>query len=137
MIYDKILNNLPKFTKEQRSGFKYWMAHYIAYNVKAMQLKTWKPKYLLHDIEKPWLKLLWGDYKRVQQYHRKHNKHHIQYPKLNDIDWEAVVIDWECSRYTKIAAPLTARQEMESYKDKPNYKWICDNMLPILNKLNI
>lgn len=51
------------FTKEERSGFKYWFAHWCAFQMTALNLKCWRPKYLLHDIEKPWLKLLWGDYK--------------------------------------------------------------------------
>ena len=48
------------FTKEERSGFKYWFAHWCAFQMTALNLKCWRPKYLLHDIEKPWLKLLWG-----------------------------------------------------------------------------
>ena len=46
------------FTKEERSGFKYWFAHWCAFQMTALNLKCWRPKYLLHDIEKPWLSLL-------------------------------------------------------------------------------
>ena len=98
-----------KFDKSQRSSFSYWFNHWLAFNLVAIDLKAWKFKYLLHDIEKPWLKLIWGDYKRVQGYHRVHNSHHLEYdgPK----DYEAMVIDWECSHYTKYAAPRTAIEE--------------------------
>lgn len=39
-----------------------------------------------------------------------HYDNGIEY-KGGKIDWEALVIDWECSRYTKKASPLTAREE--------------------------
>ena len=62
------------FTKEERSGFKYWFAHW-----------------------------------------------------------------WECSRFTKEASPLTAREEMErKIKWNPDIKDILNtNMLPILNRLGL
>lgn len=106
MINEK---KFKKFTKEQRSSFSYWYNHWKAFNLVAKELHCWKLKYLFHDIEKPWLKLIWGDYKKVQKWHRTHNAHHLEYPK--EKDYEAMVIDWECSRYTKYAAPRTALQE--------------------------
>ena len=114
--YDKWLNKLPKFEKKDRSTFPYWISHFLAYNLVAMKLGVWHPKYLLHDIEKPWLKLLWGDYDKVQKWHRHHNSHHIFYGRmhgLNKIDWLGAIIDWEASRYSKYAAPRTAREEVE------------------------
>jgi hypothetical protein len=71
----------------------------------ALNLKHWKPMYLLHDIEKPFLKLFW-DYKKVQKWHRTHNSHHIEYNGLWDT--YAMVIDWECSRFTKSESQLNA-----------------------------
>ena len=146
MNYENILNKLPKFTKEQRSSFSYWFAHWRAYNLVAMKLGVWKPKWLLHDIEKPWLKLFWGDYKRVQKWHKHHNKHHIFYGRragLNKIDWLAAVIDWECSRYTKYAAQKNAREEVDSlltqtekYSDDEREE-IKKNCYPILNYLGL
>ena len=146
MNYDKILNNLSKFDKSQRSTFRYWWNHYTAYNVVAMKLGVWKPKWLLHDIEKPWLKLFWGDYKRVQKWHKHHNKHHIFSGRrygLNKINWLAAVIDWECSRYTKYAAPRTARQEIDVLlEEKSKYtdderEEIRKNCYPILDYLGL
>lgn len=106
------------FSKEERSSFKYWFAHWAAFQMTALNLKRWKFKYLFHDIEKPWLKLILRDYKRVQAWHRRHNKHHLEYAGKRK-DYEALVIDWECSRFTKAASPMTAREELEhKYKNK-------------------
>ena len=146
MNYDKILNKSKKFNKDQRSSFEYWFYHWRNYNLVAMKLGVWKLKWLLHDIEKPWLKLFWGDYKRVQKWHKHHNKHHIFYGRrggLNKVDWLAAVIDWECSRYSKNAAKLNAREEVESlltqtekYTDDEREE-IRKNCYPILNYLGL
>ena len=98
------------FSKEERSTFPYWFAHWCAFNMTALNLRAWKFKYLFHDIEKPWLRLFW-DYEKVQRWHRYHNSHHLEY--MGVIDIEAMLIDWECSRFTKESSPLTARQKWE------------------------
>lgn len=100
------------FTKEERSTFPYWFAHWCAFNMTALNLRAWKFKYLFHDIEKPWLRLFW-DYEKVQRWHRHHNNHHLEYLLRGTVDVEAMLIDWECSRFTKEASTLTARQEWE------------------------
>ena len=102
------------FDKKDRSTFPYWFAHWCAFQMCALNLRAWKFKYLFHDIEKPWLMLLWRDYKRVQKYHRTHNRHHLEYDGNKIYDFEAMIIDWECSRFTKSAAQLNARQEYEA-----------------------
>jgi hypothetical protein len=107
MINEK---KFKKFTKEQRSSFSYWFWHWLSFNLVAKELHRWKFKYLFHDIEKPWLKLFW-DYPKVQKWHRTHNSHHLEYK--GEKDWEAMVLDWEASRYTKLASPRTALQESE------------------------
>lgn len=126
------------FTKEERSSFKYWFAHWCAFQMTALNLKCWKFKYLFHDIEKPWLKLFLT-YDKVQNLHRTLNNHHLQYKYPNSIDWEAMVIDWECSRFTKEAAPLTARETMmmKIRKDNSLKHILLTNMLPILDKYKI
>ena len=126
------------FTKDERSNFKYWFAHWCAFQMTALNLKCWKFKYLFHDIEKPWLKLFL-EYDQVQNIHRTLNNHHLQYKYPNRIDWEAMVIDWECSRFTKEAAPLTARETMmmKIRKDHSLKHILLTNMLPILDKLKI
>lgn len=103
------INEYIKFSKAERSTFTYWFEHWRAFNNLAQELGVWKFKYLFHDMEKPWLKLLMRDYKKVQKFHRLHNRHHIEYK--GEKDWEALVIDWECSRYTKIDEPRTALEE--------------------------
>ena len=135
-----------KFTKDQRSSFSYWYNHWKAYNYTAWKLGVWKPKWLLHDIEKPWLKLIWGDYERVRRWHKHHNNHHVFYGRrngLNKVDWLGAVIDWECSRLTKLQAPKTAREEtMSVLAQKRKYtkderEAIRINVLPILDYLGI
>ena len=130
--------HFKKFSKEQRSSFRYWYYHWKAYNLVALNLRCWKLKYLFHDIEKPWLRLFMS-YDKVQKFHRRNNAHHLQYKHQNKINWEAMVIDWECSRFTKAAAPLTARETMIMKIEKDsNYKeLLMEHMLPILNKFEI
>ena len=99
------------FTKSERGTFKYWFAHWCAFQMTALNLRRWKPKYLLHDIEKPFLKLFW-DYKKVQKWHRTHNSHHTEYK--GQWDTYAMVIDWECSRFTKSEAQLNAYDTLKS-----------------------
>ena len=133
------------FTKADRSSFKYWFAHWCGFQLTALNLGIWKPKYLLHDIEKPWLKLLWkGDYKRVQKWHRTHNKHHLEYGLKhgwNAIDWEALMIDWECCGLSKQEAQLDARETLEYEinrdKWKPYAKEIKSRLEPYLNRYNM
>ena len=133
------------FTKADRSSFKYWFAHWCGFQLTALNLGIWKPKYLLHDIEKPWLKLLWkGDYKRVQKWHRTHNKHHLEYGLKhgwNTIDWEALMIDWECCGLSKQEAQLDARETLEyeisRNKWKPYAKEIKSRLEQYLNRYNM
>lgn len=131
------------FTEKDKSSFPYWFAHWSSYQMCALNLGCWKWKYLFHDIEKPWLKLILRDYKKVQKFHRKHAKHHTTYKDINKIDWEAAVIDWECSRFTKSQAQLTAREEYErlineKYRDDMVMKHLLEmNVPPILEKLGL
>ena len=111
------------FTKEERSTFPYWFAHWRAFNKTAIKLKCWRFKYLFHDFEKPWLMWIWKDYKRVQKFHRTHNRHHLEYAGNKCYDFDAMVVDWECSRLTKLDAQLTARQQYEDMLDKDPKLW--------------
>ena len=120
----------PGFKKKDRSGFKYWFAHWCAFQMTALNFRAWKPKYLMHDIEKPWLKLFMS-YKKVQRLHRTRSRHHLSYKaeykdgvmqlcidNLDKMDFQAMLIDWECSRYTKVEAPKTALQELIDLKNR-------------------
>ena len=133
------------FNKNQRSTFKYWFAHWSAYQMTALNLGIWKFKYLFHDIEKPWL-LLWFKlfntqevaYVKVQKWHRYHNKHHLTYwtdryfdkKFLKKLDFDAMIIDWECSRFTKSAAQKNARETLDMILDNlksGKYNTMIDN----------
>lgn len=134
------------FTKEERSSFPYWFAHWCAFQMTALNHHMWKPKYLFHDCEKPWLRLLFP-YEKVQKWHRQYHNHHLEWLEnamknskgnihkaLDRFDWEAMMIDWECSRFTKEASPLTAFMEVkkwfgsknkrEAWKDKYPYIYV-------------
>lgn len=80
----------------------------------AIKLGHWRLRYLFHDIEKPWLRLWFrGDYKKVQQMHRRNNKHHLEYKVPSKRNWIDMAIDWECSNLTKNAHPYTAIEEAD------------------------
>ena len=88
------------FDKTERSSFKYWFAHWCSFNMVALNQKCWKFKYLFHDMEKPFLKLILP-YKTLQKFHRFHNKHHPEYyflqmgkyHKCDNYDYEATIYD--------------------------------------------
>jgi hypothetical protein len=116
---------MRKFTKAERAGFIYTAAHWCAFQMVALNLRVWKPRHLLHDIDKPFL-MLWAKYilqkedpySWVQQYHRTHRAHHVEYYKeatltqhRRDINAYDIVIDWECSQFTKASSPKTAYEE--------------------------
>ena len=109
------------FNKNDRATCKYTCAHWCAFQMTAWNKKCGKFKYLFHDIEKPFLNLIWP-YKKVQKWHRFHNNHHIEnyfyqmgktHFKKCDYDWATTVIDWECSHYTKTACPLLAKATLD------------------------
>jgi hypothetical protein len=126
------------FTKKDRSSFSYWYYHWKAYNLTAYYLGCWKFKYLFHDFEKPWLRLFLP-YKKVQEIHRKNNKHHLEYKRgLDKVDIQAFIIDNECCRFTKINAPLTAREYLDVLVSKQMVSSeFADKCYIILNKLNL
>jgi hypothetical protein len=128
-----------KFGKEKRSGFRYWYYHWKAFNLTALALNQWKFKYIFHDFEKPWLKLLWGDYMKVQKFHREHNPHHWTYKNAPNYDYEAMAIDWECSRFTKLAAQKNAREhsEEEISKHPEREKYIVKGIYPVLERFGL
>ena len=116
---------MKMFTKEERSTFPYWFAHWCAFQMTALNLNVWRLKYLFHDAEKPWLKLVMP-YSKLQRFHRIHNKHHVAWLEhklekdssekntkrlLKKFDFYAVIIDWECCHYTKLQCPLNAYDE--------------------------
>ena len=99
-----------KFTKDQRSTFPYWFWHWLAFNDVARELHVWRPRHILHDIEKPFLRLIFP-YKKVQKWHRLHNRHHLEYKYPERRSWLDMIIDWEASGRTKQACPRNAIEE--------------------------
>ena len=99
-----------KFTKDQRSTFPYWFWHWLAFNDVARELHVWRPHHILHDIEKPFLRLIFP-YKKVQKWHRLHNRHHLEYRYPERRSWLDMIIDWEASGRTKHACPRNAIEE--------------------------
>lgn len=128
------------FDKSERATFSYWFAHWCAFNMTALLLHIWKPKYLFHDFEKPWLMWLWKDYKKVQKWHREHNRHHIDYAGKKGYDYDAMIIDWECSRFTKEAAPWNAWDTLEMVIKKKypkQYEEVKHHVLPRMVDLGL
>lgn len=141
------------FTREQRSTFPYWFAHWCAYQMTALNCGAWKFRYLFHDMEKPFLKLFLP-YKKVQKIHRNSNRHHPEwlesrlerqsrkcgnglgsyqvYKLLDKFDYDGAIIDWECCHFTKVEEPLDAHDEFKrlmTYVDfqqkYPNITFYC------------
>ena len=132
--------NYSMFGENDKSSFPYWFAHWCAFQLCALNLKIWKFKYLFHDCEKPWLRLFMP-YKKIQKWHRNHNSHHLEYGLIygfDKIDWEALMIDWECSQMSKKQCPLNCREEMENKlseeKWQPYEKEIRSYLENLLNK---
>lgn len=108
MIYNKFDN----FT-HWYNNFQYWFAHWCAFNMTAMNMGVWKFHHLFHDIEKPWLGIFLA-YGKVHKRHISKSKHHIEYYRLHgECNWTDLVIDWECSQFTKEKGKLTAREFLE------------------------
>ena len=131
-----------QFTKSERSTFNYWYYHWKAFNLQALNLGVWRFSYLFHDIEKPWLKLFLP-YSKVREIHRLNNKHHSAYKGgLSKVDWLALIIDNECSRFTKSEAQMTAREYIEYVINEKDVDVEVKNAyrnyaLPILEKLGL
>lgn len=112
-------------------NFKYWFRHWRAFQKIAMRYHCWKPRFIFHDIEKPFFQIFLK-HATVTRIHRKLNRHHVDFlfPKYRD--YLGMVIDWECARFTKPNEPLNARQTMETY-----YPELKNKINPILNKLHL
>ena len=134
------LNNLTKFDKSQRSTFVYWWNHWKAFQYVALDLGVWRFKYVFHDWYKPWLRLVMP-YEKVQKFHRHHAKHHLEWAidhHWDGVDWVGMIVDWECSRYTKTKSQLNARETMERQIDKLGGETPLRNFMePLLNKLGL
>lgn len=113
---------MKKFSKDKRSDWDYWFAHWCAFQMTALTLGIWKFRYIFHDWYKPWMKMFGVPYHRIQWYHKRNSNHHIERFMIDynpDVmDWDAMIIDWECSQYTKEACPWGAYGEMTNIVNK-------------------
>ena len=139
--YQEKLNNLPKFDKSQRSTFRYWWNHWKAFQYVALQYGIWEFRYVFHDWYKPWMRLVLP-YEKVQKFHRHHARHHLEWAvdhNWQNVDWYGMIIDWECSRFTKYKSPYPARgaMEIEINKHREYEPYLRANMEPILDKLGL
>ena len=122
--------------------FNYWFKHWKAFQLTAILLKCWKFKYLFHDIEKPFM-CLFMDKESVSKWHRTHRKHHVEYLDYRKWDYEQMIIDWECARFTKVDKPMTALETFNWYLDNykiENYSYqliFCWNVKTVLKKLKL
>ena len=125
-IPDENWKRVIGFGRDKRSTFKYWFAHWCAFQLTALGLGCWKWKFLFHDWEKPWLRLWYkGNYRKVQAWHRLHRRHHLEYGLIKGwekVDWDALVIDWECCGLSKTEALLDARETLEFEVKQPKWK---------------
>ena len=137
--------DMKKFNKQERSSWRYFWAHWCAFQMVAVTLGVWKPKHLFHDWYKPWLKMFGVPYEDIQKFHRMNSSHHLEYLEYKNpvkLDWVSLVVDWECSQYTKNACKNNARAEMEDWISNnidDTYTIYCLNryMRPLLDKYNL
>ena len=114
---------MEKFTKDDRSSWRYFWAHWCAFQMVAITLGVWRLKHLFHDWYKPWLKMFGMPYEKIQKFHRTHSNHHLEWLDGHspaNMDWISLIVDWECSQYTKEACYRDAREEMEWIIDDTN-----------------
>lgn len=107
------------FNKNERATFKYTFAHWCAFQMTALNNNCWKFKYLFHDVEKPFLKLIWN-YKKVQKYHRFHNNHHIENYFIQISKNKKCNFDWEATSYR--LGMLSLYKNCMSFKGKRNVR---------------
>lgn len=84
----------------------------------------------LHDLDKVFLYLLFG--KRIgSKIHRRYSRHHERMARTTR-DYEQMVIDWECARFTKPDKPLNAYDTLYRY-----YPKLEPMIVPILKRVNL
>lgn len=82
-----------------------------------------------HDLDKVVLYPVIG-IKTTHKLHRKISRHHERARTISD--YEAMVVDWECARFTKSDKPLNAYDTLYKY-----YPQLEDRILPILRSLGL
>ena len=83
----------------------------------------------LHDLDKVFLYPILGK-KLTHNLHKNLSRHHKRARTVRD--FQQMVVDWECARFTKPDKPLDAYDTL--YALYPNLE---DKILPILKELNL
>lgn len=84
----------------------------------------------LHDIDK-FLMYFFLDKEATSEIHRKFARHHVRRAKTKR-DFQEMVVDWECARYTKPDKPLNAYETLQKI-----YPQLESEILPILQELKL
>lgn len=125
------------FEKNSKRGFKYWFAHWCAFQMTALNCGAWRPRFLFHDAEKPWLELFLP-HGKVKEFHKAHSRHHLSYRGRGKIDYVALVIDWECSHFTKSFRPAKAREvAMSRLRENRMAQSEYDTIVGIIDRLGL
>lgn len=85
-----------------------------------------------HDLDKIifYILLPFLGTENIQKIHRTISRHHVN--RRKNPNYIAMVIDWECARYTKPDKPLNARETLNKY-----FSHISNKVLPAINKLGL
>lgn len=84
----------------------------------------------LHDLDKVFLYLILNK-ETAHKIHTNFARHHEKRARTQK-DFEEMVVDWECARYTKPDKPLNAYETLYKY-----YPQLENVILPILQRLSI
>lgn len=120
-----------KYIKTNKERVRYSLNHRKAFRRVEKQLlghNTFRS--LFHDLDKVILYNFF-DYKSVHNFHRNHMRHHSVKARTKK-DFQQMVIDWECARFTKPDKPLNARETLYKF-----YPEIEDKILPILEEFGL
>lgn len=117
-----------------RSHIVYTMKHKRAFlRVEKELLGHNTVRGFLHDLDKVFMYLVtpksWE--KKVSKFHRKHSRHHPIRARTK-ADYIQMIVDWECSRFTKPDKPLNARQTLCKFYPKMGRK-----ILPMLDEFGL
>lgn len=91
------------------------LRHYFAY-MKLQKKLLGRYKYWTHDLDKVLMYILFPflGLNIIKQIHRGWCRHHILTSKtVDEVDYVAAAIDWECCRFTKPNEPMNAREYLE------------------------
>ena len=119
--------------KEKISCVFYTLKHKRAFlKIEKTFLRRNTLRGFMHDVDKIFLYLFcfWMSIEDIQEFHRKHQKHHVDNNlKKTYADLLETVIDWESARFTKPDKQLNAYETlMKFYPDKREF------FLPIIQE---